>query len=184
MSIIRNKFILVPILLLLIIAIFISFMTKNTEAKKIEQISGDITVSYNNPTELFNASDLILEIDISQNKFFTYQEVPFTLSIAKVTKVYKGAIDKKDSIKILETGGIINNTEYYFEGNPVLKEKEKALVYLVKYDGPINDDCYVIRGVYQGKFKKENNKIIPSKNVNNGLKNIKSIQEFGLTEKN
>jgi len=77
----------------------------------------------------------------------------------------------------LETGGQIDNKEYSIEGNDVLRENEKAILFLEKYEGPVAEDAYVVLGVYQGKFKinPDNNQYIVPSGAPQFLEELKNI---------
>ena len=124
---------------------------------------------------------------MNSTESINYGDLIFTLSTNNVNKVYKGIEDMK-TVSILETGGIgmlnINGKKsevnLILEQNEVLKNKENVIVYLEKYEGPIAQDCYVILGVHQGKFKlNKTNKIMPPK-FHDDFKNINELSDLKL----
>lgn len=112
---------------------------------------------------------MIAKVEINVSESFQYKNVVFTLSDAKVKQVYKGDVEPENVIKILETGGYKDGTEYTFEGNEVFETGEKAYVYLEKYEGPVAKDAYVIKGVYQGNFLEEEGELQSPNGVAKGL---------------
>jgi len=122
---------------------------------------------------------LIAEVEIEKSDSFPYKHVVFTLSEAKLLHVYKGEVQNDETIKILETGGYKDGTEYTFEGNKVFTEKETAIVFLEKYEGPIVDYAYVIKGGYQGKFVTDGHTGKPANGVQKGLQ-VKTMEELDL----
>ncbi|MEC1179629.1 hypothetical protein P9B03_14105 [Metasolibacillus meyeri] len=162
----KNLLVSVVILAIFILMLLVYFNLK--EPRELP-ITGDIVSSYNNPDELKQAAELIVEVAIEDTKSINFENVLFTLSKGKVKHNYKG--ETVDTINILETGGTgeinINGRDekvkMVFEENEVFNENEHAILYLERYEGPIVQDAYVILGVYQGKFKLEpqSKKVIP-----------------------
>ncbi|TKI56333.1 hypothetical protein E8L90_13105 [Brevibacillus antibioticus] len=146
--------------------------------KKVD-VPGDVVESFDSTKELNESAEVIAEVEIDESESFQYENVVFTLSNAKVKQVYKGHVDPENVIKILETGGYKDGTEYTFEGNEVFETGEKAYVYLEKYEGPVAEDAYVIKGVYQGKFIEEEGKLQSPNGVAEGLQ-IESESQLGL----
>ncbi|MGE7828409.1 hypothetical protein [Paenibacillus sp. NPDC093718] len=114
-------------------------------------LSLSLNKEYESTIELKNDSLLIAEIMVTEGESLVYENVPFTISEVEVLNEYNGEIIEK-SIKLLETGGIIDNKQFSINGNPTLNRNDRALVFLQKYEGPIVDNAYVITGDYQGKF--------------------------------
>ncbi|MED1919810.1 hypothetical protein P4V64_31525 [Bacillus thuringiensis] len=146
--------------------------------KKVD-VSGDVVEGFDSIKKLNESAEVIAEVEINESKSFQYKNVVFTLSDAKVKQLYKGDVDPENVIKILETGGYKDGTEYTFEGNEVFETGEKAYVYLEKYEGPVAEDAYVIKGVYQGKFLEEEGKLQPPNGVAKGLQ-VESESQLGL----
>ncbi|KMZ41702.1 MULTISPECIES: hypothetical protein [Bacillales] len=146
--------------------------------KKVD-VSVDVVEGFDSIKELHESAEVIAEVEINDSESFQYSNVVFTRSDAKVKQVYKGDVEPENVIKILETGGYKNGTEYTFEGNKVFETGEKAYVYLEKYEGPVADDAYVIKGVYQGKFLKEEGKLQSPNGVAKGLQ-VSNESQLGL----
>lgn len=142
-------------------------------------VRGDVNESFSSIEQLKDNSELIAEVEIEKADSFQYKHVVFTLSEAKLLHVYKGEVQNGETVKILETGGYKDGKEYTFEGNKAFTEKETAIVFLEKYEGPIADDAYVIAGVYQGKFVTDGQTVQPPNGVEKGLQ-VKTMEELGL----
>lgn len=148
----------------------------------------DVVDWFETVDDLKEKAELIVEIDVDSTETINYGDLLFTLSSNKVLKVFKG--DKKlKSVQILETGGL---GEVEIDGNKrkinlivehgeVLKKKEKAIVYLEKYEGGVAENCYVIIGVHQGKFKKNNitNKLTPPDEVEQ-FEEVTNVNDLNL----
>lgn len=177
MSLINKK----SIYLVLISAVVISFIIiyyKNIPIRTVN-ISGEINKGYLTIQELKDDSDMIARVDIYNIRSLKYSDVVFTISEAKVSNVFKG--DKKiKELKILETGGIYNNSEYIFEENKVFNKGQKAVVFLQKYNGPIVEDAYVVLGVFQGKFIESSKALLPSKHTVGELKQVNDVKDLKL----
>lgn len=136
------------------------------------EFGATLSNSYSEVEDLKDAAEIIAEVKINSNEYIQYSETPFTLSNAEIKKLHKGELDGQKSINILETGGVVDNVEYAFEGEKVLKKKEKAIVFLEKYEGPIKSeiDKYVIIGVYEGKYKIDNkdSNVLSTSSLNRG----------------
>lgn len=136
--------------------------------KKVD-VSGEVVEDFDSIQKLNESAEVIAKVEINVSESFQYKNVVFTLSDAKVKQVYKGDVEPENVIKILETGGYKDGTEYTFEGNEVFETGEKAYVYLEKYEGPVAKDAYVIKGVYQGKFLEEEGELLSPNGVAKGL---------------
>ncbi|MGI2294083.1 hypothetical protein [Paenibacillus sp. GXUN7292] len=156
--------------------------------------TGEVSVIFNDVDQLYSESEYIVEVEVIETQSFYVNESPFTLSKAKVNKVFKGGLEE-NIINILENGGLIEKRNYIFEKNPVFNVGEQAIVYLHKYYGPAAEDAYFIRGAYQGKFKFADNNswltnnesieeqlLIPPNDVSEGLSNVKSLRDLKLTQ--
>ncbi|WP_037283206.1 hypothetical protein [Saccharibacillus sacchari] len=174
----------------------------NINAQKIEkdisvlEMSGDVAEYYETVPELIQSSDLIVEIEAEQQETVNYSDVIFTLTNSSVSKIHQGEYNQ-NSIKILETGGLtqvdqdgqIQNINIVFEDNPVFQIGQKAIVFLDKYEGPVAEDAYVIKGAYQGKFLINPNRSLQSQMnttseytiqppSNGGIQDLTQIEEL------
>ncbi|REB06017.1 hypothetical protein DVB69_13855 [Sporosarcina sp. BI001-red] len=169
-----------------LLAVSLFFVTPNNNIADVHA-EADIVDHFSNVEELSARAELILEVDVNSTESIDFGDLVFTVSNNTVKKVYKGNEDMK-SVSILETGGIgrLNVNGKRAEANLILndneefKKKDKAIVYLEKYEGPIAKDCYVILGVYQGKFKLKNtNEIVPP-NSSELSKEIDQLSDLDL----
>ncbi|GED71157.1 hypothetical protein BRE01_48590 [Brevibacillus reuszeri] len=154
-----------------------------TDADSV-RYSGHLVKNYETADELKKDADLVLEIEATDSSSLEYKNIVFTLINAKVKKEFKAGKKFKDKeIKILETGGYYEGKNYLFEDNEVLKEGDKTIVFLKKYEGPIADDAYVILGAYQGKFNLDKNgNIKESKKLDGRLSEINNMNDLQLDE--
>ncbi|WP_064200817.1 hypothetical protein [Brevibacillus brevis] len=146
--------------------------------KKVD-VSVDGVEGFDSIKKLTESAEVIAEVEINESESFQYKNVVFTRSDAKVKQVYKGDVEPENVIKILETGGYKNGTEYTTEGNKVFETGEKAYVYLEEYEGPVAEDAYVIKGVYQGKFLEEEGQLQSPNGVAKGLQ-VNNESQLGL----
>lgn len=92
------------------------------------------------------------------NKYI-FEEENLIKTKVKISKVLKGKFDE-ENIQILQT---------VCDNDPRIAQGEEMILFLNKYDGPICDSCYVCVGLYQGHYKIENNKVIPSRNIDSPI---------------
>ncbi|MCR2802316.1 hypothetical protein [Paenibacillus soyae] len=173
-----TTYLLITLCLIIIVALFLVSQISTKKVSRID-VSGDLSIIYNSVSEMEEDADLIVEVEVDNPNSFMYYNAAFTLSTAKIKKVHKGDLALKE-INLLETGGIVQNKEFIFEQNPVSKKKDRLLLYLQKYIGPIHNDAYVILGAYQGKFKMLDDKIIPPNNTSVALKSINDKEDLRL----
>ena len=141
----------------------------------------DLSESFDTVSELKENAPIIAKVNVTEAKSFDYGNVTFKLSDAKIKKVYKGDLKNNTSISILETGGSgADGLTYLPEGNSVFASGDEAVVFLERYVGPVAEDSYVIKGVYQGKFKIKGNKVVPPAEVHGELETIQSIEDLSL----
>lgn len=163
-------------------------LVKTTNYPVYSQTMGvSVTNKYETISEIENDSSIIVNATVKENESFMYKDVPFTKSVLTINEVYKGDIQKGDSINLLETGGVIDNVEYTVETDTTLKSNEDAILFLTEYEGPILEDTkkYVVSGVYQGKFRMNEDNSIISSELNDGeLSGIRLFEELNLEEQN
>jgi hypothetical protein len=172
----KNKVLLLLGAILIIGFFFYSNVFAEKSNNKVD-MHLSLSKGYESISELANDADIIAEVEVTSSNTLSYYDVPFTVSNADLLDTYKGGTTGT-TINLLETGGIIDNQEYSPEGNDVLKENDKAILFLQKYEGPITNDAYVVLGVYQGKFKidSDNNSLIAPKNAPFLLKELENVQ--------
>lgn len=92
------------------------------------------------------------------NKYI-FEEENLIKTKVKISKVLKGQFGE-ENIQILQTVS---------PNDPTIQPDEEVILFLNKYDGPICDNCYICVGLYQGHYKIENNKVIPSHNIDSSI---------------
>jgi len=88
----------------------------------------------------------------SDNNEFIYVEVPFALTTFKVETAIRGVVS--NSINILQTKS---------HEDPFLKQGDRMILFLVKYEGSVTEDAYRLKGLYQGQYTIEGTRIIKNK---------------------
>ncbi|CAH8720836.1 hypothetical protein M5W83_12065 [Paenibacillus thiaminolyticus] len=174
-----KRFFLILFAGLFFISLLIFSIGENINASSIEEIkmSGDVVYQYKSLDELHSLAEVVAEVDIEAVRSTMYGGVVFSLAKANVKNIEKGVIPN-NNLTILETGGIYNNQRYIFEENPSFVTGERAIVFLKKYKGPIDNDAYVILGAYQGKFKLQGSKVIPPVNASPKLISVNNLSEL------
>jgi Na+-transporting methylmalonyl-CoA/oxaloacetate decarboxylase gamma subunit len=185
MTIYNKKFVVVLLIILAFAAIGISIFVSRTNASAAKDnnvnMHLDLRENFTSIKSLHDSAQLIAKVKIEGSTSYEYGNVIFTLSKADIKKVYKGDLDKNSVINILETGGTGNDgLEYLSDGNTVFAPGDEAVVYLEKYIGPVAEDSYVIKGVYQGKFKVKGDRLLPASETEGELKNVGTIHGLGL----
>ncbi|MNI03087.1 hypothetical protein D3C73_559820 [compost metagenome] len=176
----RNKFTYVVFLLLTIIVVSsIVLIEKNKKSDSVVSISGEFERMYESVESLHIDSDLVLEVTAGNVHTLKYEGLVFSLTDSFVKKVYKGP-NPGPSINILETGGLFEGIAYIFEGNPVFKSNESAVVFLKKYIGPVAENAYYITGSIQGKFKIDGGRLEAPHHVSEGLAHVKELKDLQL----
>lgn len=154
-----------------------SNITKASEYSNVVDVSYDLTESSSTIKTLQEKSETIAKVKILSTKSFKYGEVVFTLSRAQINEKFKGNTVEKE-ITILESAGEYEGLKYLAEGNEAFKKGDEAVVFLYPYKGPVAEDAYVIKGVYEGKFRLKDDKLIPSKNVKGDLVKLETLSDF------
>lgn len=163
------------ILLLTFILVTACSNQENSNLIKVINVKGDFAEHYEKFDELVIDSEVIVEISVTATETVVHGDLPFTLSTADIKQSLKGSYKTGDKIKVLETGGKFypldkeNNPskeehELIFEGIRVMNSSDTYIVFLEKYIGPITDDSFVIKGLYQGRFNVKDN-IVSQENV-------------------
>lgn len=119
--------------------------TANAEPTTINKIKGDAKLTYmsENLDQLIADSSFIIEgIATDKQDDLIFQTVPFVTTNIKIEKVLKGNLTYKE-ITLLQT----KITE-----DPLVKKGGHVLLFLEKYEGPIINDAYVCKGLYQGNY--------------------------------
>lgn len=159
----------------LTLVLFISSFAFTSYSKAKVFKKADVKLDYNasNLSSLINDSDYIILADVSKDRsMVTYGEVDFVITNTKVKQSLKGSVNDKDIVRILQTD--------YTNEDPLLTKGDTVLLFLEKYDGPITENAYVIKGLYQGNYKYSNGKFLSGKNNNEALS--KEINELTLDD--
>jgi len=88
----------------------------------------------------------------SGNDEFEYGEVTFALTKFKIGNTIRG-----------EVSGTINILQTKLHEDPYIKNGDRMILFLVKYTGPVTDDAYRLKGLYQGQYTIEGTKVIKYK---------------------
>lgn len=166
-------------LLLVIVLSVLIYLDSLKNDSQVVNMHLDLVEHFDSIETLKSESSLIAHVDITESKTFEYENVPFTLSKANIKKLYKGN-EEKTQINILETGGNYDKINYLSDGNAVFKKSDQAIVFLEKYIGPVTEDSYVIKGVYQGKFKFNGSNLLPPIEASGELLQVKTLQDLQL----
>lgn len=178
----KKKFFVFPIIAVIVVGFCIiglnrwnkREMTKSEETVSAPLAHTKISYSADSLEKLIKDTDIIIIANTTkEQQEFVYHELTFVKTKVKVKEVLKGnGFDNKE-ITVLQTK--------VFE-DPVLEKNSNVLLFLHKYEGPVIDDAYVCKGLYQGQFKIKNNIIIPSLADNEALRNdiekVKNIQSL------
>lgn len=106
----------------------------------------DVEKTYTSLGEIVNDSTLIAEVELEdQAESINFGESEFTLSKVNVNKIFKGDSELENTT--------INLLELSFLDIKIDKGNGKFLLFLKPYEGPITSSAFVVTGVYQGRFK-------------------------------
>jgi len=117
---------------------------------------GKVSFVPKNFSDLINNSQVIVEAEATDNrKEFSYLKANFVQTDLKIKKIYKGtSLVNGNNIWLLQT---------LMMQDPIIKNGEKVLLFLDKYEGPVtSDETFVLKGLYQGHYKIINDEIRPS----------------------
>jgi hypothetical protein len=132
--------------------------------------SGEAELVYNFQSidELIqNSPTIVIGTVDGPNEEFVYGEVTFALTKFKVEQVVRGTVPAE--INILQTK---------MNEDPFLKNGDKMVLFLTKYEGPVTKNAYVIMGLYQGQYTIEGTTVI--KNENNKLTGSEFLQSLDI----
>lgn len=113
--------------------------------------TADLDTHYKDLGEIVNDSDIVAEVKIKDNAVKKeYEGATFITNQVEIKDIVVGDSSLKGKeITLLELGFSENDSN-------ISKNNTKYLLFLTKYEGPIIEDGYVVTGVYQGKFKVNN----------------------------
>jgi hypothetical protein len=184
MTLLKNKKIHAVVLLLLVSLVICSVVysmrnQKDNNQNNIVDVHYDLRESFDSVDGLYKSATLVAQVTINDTTAFEYGNIGFSLSDANVVKVFKGDLGS-ENLRILETGGTHDGLIYKNEGNSVFEKSEQAIVFLEKYIGPVAEDAYIIKGLYQGKFIIDGQKVIPPFEVSEDIASVRSISDLKL----
>jgi hypothetical protein len=112
----------------------------------------DLVDSYESIDDLIKDSPVIVigTVD-SGNEKIEYGEVNFALTKFRIETAVRGTL--AETINILQTKS---------KEDPFLKKGDRMILFLVKYDGPVTEDAYRLKGLYQGQYTIEGTKVVKS----------------------
>lgn len=179
----KKRILLVSFLTTVILGTVLFIKTSNFPVFS-QEIGVSVVEEYTQVENLKSDSDYIVDAKVLETESFLYEGLPFTLSKLKIKETFKSEFKKNDVINVLETGGVIDNTEYTVEHDKNLKKNSDVVLYLYEYEGPIKKDIekYVVTGLYQGKFQHENDleNLTPSEGNVGELAEVESIENLNL----
>jgi len=95
---------------------------------------------------------IVIGVVDSDNVELIYGEVPFALTKFRVETVVRGSVP--DTINILQTKS---------HEDPFIRYGDKMILFLIKYEGPVTEDAYRLKGLYQGQYIVEGTRIVKNK---------------------
>lgn len=129
---------------------------------------GELIENYQSIDDLIKDSPIIVVGTVdSPNEEFIYIEATFALTKFRVEQVVRGNV--LDEINILQTK--VNQ-------DPFLKQGDRMILFLKKYEGPVAKDAYRMMGLYQGQYKIVGTAVI--KNENNKLTGDEFLQNLDI----
>lgn len=138
------------------------FIYHNLSEKNVEKVIMHASWAYNyaNVQELTNNSDLIACISVETGETYDQSGIVKTkYQVNVVDKIYGEDID---TIEIIMTGGIVENTIYEVEDDPLMGENEEYMIFARENA----DGTYTILSGSQGRFIVENNMVYSLNEVN------------------
>jgi|GEM_PF-2015417 hypothetical protein len=138
-----------------------------TSCVRIEP-TGDLKMvdNYGSIDDLIKDSPVIVVGTVdSENNEFVWGEVPFATTTFKIETCIRGDVT-----------GIITILQTKSNEDPFLNNGNRMVLFLEKYDGPITEDAYVVKGLYQGQYTIKGTKIV--KNIDNMLTGDEVLQNI------
>lgn len=132
-------------LLLTILSVALAGCAHTTEYEKVS-MSASWAYNYKDVKELAQSSDLIALISIEGSRLDDTSDITQTIYQAAVKEQLYGEPVKE--VDIVMTGGIVGNTIYEIEDDPLMKERDEFLIFARKNA----DDTYTILSGPQGRF--------------------------------
>ena len=146
----KEKYILASVVSILLASAVIWFVRNNDSLKPSVKMSSE----YGTYEELIGHSPIaVIGSVISGNKEFKYDGMRFAVTEVRVRDYIRG--EGPESIRILQTRS---------EEDPYLKKGTEVLLFLHRYEGPIEESVYVINGLYHGQYEVKDN-VLYERNV-------------------
>ncbi|TVX94119.1 hypothetical protein [Paenibacillus agilis] len=127
-----------------------------------------LATHYNALEELAYDAELIIEAELTgKSKEIPFRSTRYKLTEVNVNKVMKGNIELKSNvIQLLEIASLS------------MDPHKNNILFLDKYEGPVANDAYVVVGLYQGRFKiNDDNLVVYDADKNNGVKHFQASVE-------
>lgn len=122
-----------------------------------------VKVSYyaKNSSDLTKDSQAVVIAQVTDHQTqLTYQGVDFVKTGVNVKKVLKGSDLAGKEITLLQT---------VCAEDPTVEKGSTVLLFLDTYDGPVTENAYVCKGLYQGQYKVSGDTFAPVESGNSGL---------------
>lgn len=131
--------------------------------------AGHLAANYRSIDDLIKDSPFIVTGTVeSVNDEFVVMGVSFALTKFKIVNSIRG-----------EISGNINILQTKIAEDPFIMKGEKLMLFLERYEGPVAEDAYVMKGLFMGQYKIAGNTLI--KNPDNrlsGSEALENIQTF------
>jgi hypothetical protein len=112
--------------------------------------SADMVDNYKSMDDLIKDSPIIVIGTVDGgNEEVEYSRVTFALTTFKVETAIRGTVP-----------GTINILQTKMSEDPYINNGDRMLLFLVKYTGPVSDNAYRMKGLYQGQYKIDGTKVI------------------------
>lgn len=117
-----------------------------------------ILPSYNSINILAESTPTVIKCKVSgRSTNFNYDNLGFIKTQVDIKDIYRDDYNLKKGDKITILQSDINE-------DPVINKNDDLVLFIEKYEGPITNDAYVIKGCMQGHFTVKNNKIYSKTN--------------------
>lgn len=169
-----KKIISILVLSLFCLTYFTGCLKNNNIDKENIKVDSSLKINqiYNSVKDLKENSFDMVEVNVKSTESVMYKELGVTISTVKVKSSLKGKFKSGEQIRIIETGGKYKYTgndskikhdqliEQVCDGIPVMESSERYILFINKYEGEVTKNAYKILGVYQGKFKVDNDIVV------------------------
>ncbi len=123
--------------------------------------------------DLIQDSPYIVIAKVSDKQsWYRYRGVYFYNTQINVQKVLKGSIPSGKEITLMQT---------YCEEDTIVEKGSTVLLFLDRYEGPATGNAYVCQGAYQGQYKIDGKKILPS--LDDRLGSVSDFEKFNILDK-